>query len=49
MEKLDRVTDALIALICRIGVDESFQPNVHGVILDGCLEVLNEFRKENFN
>lgn len=49
MEKLDRVTDVLIALICKIGVDGSFQPNIHGIILDGCLEVLNEFRKENFN
>ena len=42
----DEVTDAVIAMICKIGVDENYQPNIHGVILDGCLEVLNAVRSE---
>ena len=46
---LDRMTDAVIALICKIGVDENFQPNIHGVLLDGCLETLNELRQERIN
>jgi len=48
-ENLDVMTDAVISLICRIGVDENFQPNIHGVVLDGCLETLNELRQEKFN
>lgn len=47
-EFLDRVTDAVIALICKIGVDENFAPNIHGIILDGCLEKLNKIREEYF-
>lgn len=46
--ELDRATDAVIALICKIGVDENFAPNIHGVILDGCLETLNEIRGKYF-
>ena len=49
MTALDSMTDAVISLICRIGVDESFQPNIHGVLLDGCLETLNELRQEKIN
>ena len=45
---LDKITDAVIGLICKIGVDENFAPNIHGVILDGCLETLNEIREEYF-
>ena len=45
---LDESTDAVISLICRIGVDENFAPNIHGVILDGCLEKLNQIREEYF-
>lgn len=45
-EKLDDVTDAIISLICKIGVDENFAPNIHGIVLDGCLEALNEIREE---
>ena len=47
-EALDRVTDAVIALICKIGVDENFAPNIHGIILDGYLEKLNGIREEYF-
>ena len=43
---LDGVIEKVISLICKIGVDENLQPNIHGVILDGCLEALNEFRQE---
>ena len=45
---LDETTDAVIALICKIGVDENFAPNMHGIVLDGCLESLNEIREEYF-
>ena len=45
---LDRVTETVIALICKIGVDENLAPNIHGIILDGCLEALNEIREEYF-
>ena len=45
---LDEITDAVISLICKIGVDENFAPNIHGVILDGCLEALNQIREEYF-
>ena len=45
---LDEVTDAVISLICKIGVDENFAPNIHGIVLDGCLESLNEIREEYF-
>lgn len=41
---LDKVTDFVIALICKIGVDDNFQPNIHGIILDGCLEEMNQLR-----
>lgn len=46
--ELDRATDAVIGLICKIGVAENLAPNIHGVILDGCLEVLNEIRSTYF-
>ena len=46
---LDEVTEKVISLICAIGIDENFAPNIHGVILDGCLEVLNQIREEYFN
>ena len=46
-ELLDEVIDAVIALICKIGIDENFAPNQHGIILDGCLEMLNSIREEN--
>ena len=46
---LDEVTEKVISLICAIGIDENFVPNIHGVILDGCLEVLNQIREEYFN
>ena len=41
---LDKVTDFVISLICKIGVDDKYQPNIHGVLLDGCLEEINRLR-----
>lgn len=44
----DKVTEAVIGLICKIGIDENLIPNIDGIILDGCLETLNELREECF-
>ena len=49
IEALNSLTDSVIALICKIGIDQSLAPNSHGIILDGCLEKLNEIRQEIYN
>ena len=42
---IDQITDKLIELICRIGVDDNLQPTYDGIVLDGCLETLNSIRQ----
>lgn len=45
---INKITDTLVSLICEIGVDENLQPTVDGIILDGCLEALNNLRQSYY-
>lgn len=49
VSSLDSLIEAVISLICRIGVNSDMTPNIHGVTLDNVLETLNQIRQEYFN
>ena len=46
---LDGLIEAVISLICKIGINDDMTPNVHGMVLDNALEALNQIRQEYYN